>query len=159
MQSVVRSKTKTGGLNDEYRNFEKMDFAESSGSALFYPFDKVSQAFRLDPDSGFSGKILYLGKSFTAAFASMVLSFSPLDLLIGIAGAALIRLIIYVKGKNVKKYRKGTEYGSVRWGSAADIRLYIDPVFDNNILLTRTERLMMSNRPKNPKYARNKNVW
>jgi type IV secretion system protein VirD4 len=113
-----------------------MDFAKSSGSAFFYPFDKVSQAFRLNPDTGFSGKILYLGKSFTAAFASMVLSFSPLDLLIGIAGAALIRLIIYVKGKNVKKYRKGTEYGSVRWGSAADIRLYIDPVFDNNILLT-----------------------
>ena len=123
-----------------------------------YLFDKVAQAFRLAPGADLSGKILYLGKGFAAAFASAAPSFVPIDLLIGLIGAALIRLIVYVKGKNAKKYRKGIEYGSARWGKAADIKPYIDPVFDNNVILTQTERLMMSNRPKNPKYARNKNV-
>ncbi len=123
-----------------------------------YLFDKAAQAFRLAPGADLSGKILYLGKGFAAAFASAAPSFVLADLLIGIAGAALIRLIVYVKGKNAKKYRKGIEYGSARWGKAADIKPYVDPVFDNNVILTQTERLMMSNRPKNPKYARNKNV-
>ena len=123
-----------------------------------YLFDKVSQTFRLAPGTDFSGKILYLGKGFAAAFASAAPSFVLADLLIGIAGAAIIRLIVYVKGRNTKKYRKGIEYGSARWGKAADIKPYVDPVFDNNVILTQTERLMMSNRPKNPKYARNKNV-
>ena len=125
---------------------------------FFYLFDKAAQAFSLAPGADLSGKVLCLGKGFTAAFASAAPGFVPLDLFIGFIGAALIRLIIYVKGKNAKKYRKGIEYGSARWGSAADIKPYVDPVLDNNILLTRTERLMMSNRPKNPKYARNKNV-
>ncbi len=123
-----------------------------------YLFDKAAQAFRLAPGVDLSGRILYLGKGFTAAFASAAPSFVLTDLLIGIAGAALIRLIVYVKGRNAKKYRKGIEYGSARWGKAADIKPYVDPVFDNNVILTQTERLMMSNRPKNPKYARNKNV-
>ena len=123
-----------------------------------YLFDKAAQAFRFAPGADFSGKILYLGKGFAAAFASAAPSLVLMDLLIGIAGAALIRLIIYVKGRNAKKYRKGIEYGSARWGKAADIKPYVDPVFDNNVILTQTERLMMSNRPKNPKYARNKNV-
>ena len=81
-----------------------------------------------------------------------------MDLLIGIVGAVVIRLAVYVKGKNAKKYRKGMEYGSARWGNAEDIKPYIDPMFENNVLLTQTERLMMSSRPKHPKYARNKNV-
>ena len=123
-----------------------------------YLFDKAAQAFRLAPGADLSGKILYLGKGFAAAFASAAPSFVLADLLIGIAGAAMIRLIVYVKGRNAKKYRKGIEYGSARWGKAADIKPYVDPVFDNNVILTQTERLMMSNRPKNPKYARNKNV-
>lgn len=123
-----------------------------------YLFDKAAQAFRLAPGADFSGKILYLGKGFAAAFASAVPSFVLTDLAVGLAGAALIRLIVYVKGRNAKKYRKGIEYGSARWGKAADIKPYVDPVFDNNVILTQTERLMMSNRPKNPKYARNKNV-
>ena len=123
-----------------------------------YLFDKAAQAFRLAPSADLSGKILYLGKGFAAAFASAAPSFVLADLLIGLAGAALIRLIVYVKGRNAKKYRKGIEYGSARWGKAADIKPYVDPVFDNNVILTQTERLMMSNRPKNPKYARNKNV-
>lgn len=123
-----------------------------------YLFDKAAQAFRLAPGADLSGKILYLGKGFAAAFASAAPSFVLTDLAVGLAGAALIRLIVYVKGRNAKKYRKGIEYGSARWGKAADIKPYVDPVFDNNVILTQTERLMMSNRPKNPKYARNKNV-
>ena len=92
------------------------------------------------------------------AFATPLPSLAPMDLLIGIVGAVVIRLAVYVKGKNAKKYRKGMEYGSARWGNAEDIKPYIDPIFENNVLLTQTERLMMSSRPKHPKYARNKNV-
>ena len=123
-----------------------------------YLFDKAAQAFRLAPGADLSGKILYLGKGFATAFASAAPSLVLADLAVGIVGAAIIRLIVYVKGRNAKKYRKGIEYGSARWGKAADIKPYVDPVFDNNVILTQTERLMMSNRPKNPKYARNKNV-
>ena len=121
-------------------------------------FDKAGQAARLAPGADLSGKLLSIGEGFAAAFSSLAPSLHPADLLVGILGAALIRLIVYVKGKNAKKYRKGMEYGSARWGSADDIRPYIDPVFENNVLLTQTERLMMNSRPKQPKYARNKNV-
>ena len=123
-----------------------------------YLFDKAAQAVRLAPGADLSGKLLCIGNGFTSAFASPLPSFSPVDMLIGIAGAILIRLIVYAKGKNAKKYRKGVEYGSARWGNAEDIKPYIDPVFANNVLLTQTERLMMSSRPKQPKYARNKNI-
>ena len=123
-----------------------------------YLFDKAAQAVRLAPGADLSGKLLGIGNGFTSAFASPLPSFSPVDMLIGIAGAILIRLIVYTKGKNAKKYRKGMEYGSARWGNAEDIKPYIDPMFENNVLLTQTERLMMSSRPKHPKYARNKNV-
>ena len=123
-----------------------------------YLFDKVAQAVRLSPGLDMSAKILHLGDDFTAAFSSIAPSFHPINLFIGVAGAAIVRLIIYFKGKNAKKYRKGMEYGSARWGSAEDIKPYIDPVFENNVLLTQTERLMMSSRPKQPKYARNKNI-
>ena len=101
---------------------------------------------------------MQLGTGFAAAFSSIAPSLHPADLLIGIAGAVIIRLAVYMKGKNAKKYRKGMEYGSARWGGAEDIKPYIDPVFENNVLLTQTERLMMSSRPKQPKYARNKNI-
>ena len=80
------------------------------------------------------------------------------DRCVGVVGAVAVRLIVYRKGKNAKKYRKGEEYGSARWGTAKDIALYIDPKFENNILLTQTERLTMTGRPKDPKTARNKNV-
>ncbi len=123
-----------------------------------YLFDKIGQAARLSPGLDMSEKVLHLGNGFTAAFQNAMPSFVPLDLLVGIAGAAVIRLLVYVKGKNAKKYRKGMEYGSARWGGAQDIKPYVDPVFQNNIILTQTERLMMSSRPKQPKYARNKNV-
>ena len=123
-----------------------------------YLFDKIGQAVRFSPGLDMSEKVLHLGDGFTAAFQSAMPSFVPLDLLVGIAGAAVIRLLVYAKGKNAKKYRKGMEYGSARWGGAQDIKPYVDPVFQNNIILTQTERLMMSSRPKQPKYARNKNV-
>ena len=123
-----------------------------------YLFDKVGAAVRLSPGMDASQKILHLGEGFTAAFASAAPSFHPADLLIGVAGAVIIRLAVYLKGKNAKKYRKGIEYGSARWGPADDIKPYTDPVFENNIPLTQTERLTMNSRPKQPKYARNKNI-
>ncbi|MGI5899702.1 MAG: VirD4-like conjugal transfer protein, CD1115 family [Christensenellales bacterium] len=121
-------------------------------------FDKVGQAFRLAGGADLSAKVLNLGNGFAAAFESFGLSLHPLDLIIGIAGAVIIRLIVYFKGKNAKKYRQGMEYGSARWGNSEDIKPYTDPTFQNNVILTQTERLTMSSRPKQPKYARNKNI-
>ena len=126
--------------------------------AFVYLFGKVGQAFRLAQGADLSGKLLHIGQGFSAAFASAAPSFHPTDLLIGLAAAVIIRLVVYSKQKNAKKYRKGMEYGTARWGTVADIKPFIDPVFDNNVLLTQTERLMMSNRPKDPKNARNKNI-
>ena len=126
--------------------------------AFVYLFGKVGQAFRLAQGVDLSAKLLHIGQGFSAAFASAAPSFHPTDLLIGLAAAVIIRLVVYSKQKNAKKYRKGMEYGTARWGTAADIKPFIDPVFDNNVLLTQTERLMMSNRPKDPKNARNKNI-
>ena len=119
---------------------------------------KLGQAARLSPGADFSGKALHLMEGFAAAFRSALPSFHPIDLCVGVAAALLIRLIVYVKGKNAKKFRKNLEYGSARWGKPEDIAPYVDPKFENNVILTQTERLMMSNRPKDPKTARNKNV-
>ena len=123
-----------------------------------YLFDKLCQAVRLAPGLDASEKLLHIGQGFQTAFASSAPSFHALDICVGILGAILVRLAVYVKGKNAKKYRKGIEYGSARWGTAADIAPYIDPVPDWNIPLTRTESLTMTSRPKQPKYARNKNI-
>ena len=119
---------------------------------------KLGQAWRFAPGMDFSGKALHLMEGFAAAFQSALPSFHPIDLCVGVAAALLIRLIVYVKGKNAKKFRKNLEYGSARWGKPEDIAPYVDPKFENNVILTQTERLMMSNRPKDPKTARNKNV-
>ena len=119
---------------------------------------KLGQAARLSPGADFSGKALHLMEGFAAAFQSALPSFHPIDLCVGVAAALLIRLAVYVKGKNAKKFRKNLEYGSARWGRPEDIAPYVDPKFENNVILTQTERLMMSNRPKDPKTARNKNV-
>ena len=119
---------------------------------------KLGQAWRLAPGMEFSGKALHLMEGFAAAFRSALPSFHPIDLRVGVAAALLIRLAVYVKGKNAKKFRKNLEYGSARWGRPEDIAPYVDPKFENNVILTQTERLMMSNRPKDPKTARNKNV-
>ena len=126
--------------------------------AFVYLFGKVGQAFRLAQGVDISAKLLHIGQGFSAAFASAAPSFHPSDLLIGLAAAVIIRLVVYSKQKNAKKYRHNVEYGSARWGTHDDIAPYIDPVFQNNVILTQTERLTMSSRPKNPKYARNKNV-
>ncbi len=123
-----------------------------------YLFDKLCQAVRLAPGLDASEKLLHIGQGFQTAFASSAPSFHALDICVGILGAVLVRLAVYVKGKNAKKYRKGIEYGSARWGTAADIAPYVDPVPDWNIPLTRTESLTMTSRPKQPKYARNKNI-
>ena len=121
-------------------------------------FDKLCQAVRLSPGADASEKLLRIAQGFTGAFASLWLSLHPLDLLLGVAGAALVRLAVYLKAKNAKKYRRGVEYGSARWGRPEDIAPYIDPVPDWNIPLTRTESLTMTSRPKDPKTARNKNI-
>ena len=123
-----------------------------------YHFDKLCQAVRLAPGLDASEKLLHIGQGFQTAFVSSAPRFHALDICVGILGAVLVRLAVYVKGKNAKKYRKGIEYGSARWGTAADIAPYIDPVPDWNIPLTRTESLTMTSRPKQPKYARNKNI-
>ena len=123
-----------------------------------YLFAKCGQAYRLAAGADASAKLLHLTGGISAAFANPLPSLHPFDLCVGLAGAVAVRLIVYSKGKNAKKYRKGMEYGSARWGGAEDIKPYIDPIFENNVLLTQTERLMMSSRPKHPKYARNKNV-
>ncbi|MDD4509753.1 MAG: type IV secretory system conjugative DNA transfer family protein [Oscillospiraceae bacterium] len=121
-------------------------------------FTKIGQAWRLAQGTDLSGKMLHIPEGFKMAFQSFLPSFHPVDILVGIAFALIIRLIVYVRGKNAKKFRKNEEYGSARWGTQEDIAPYVDPVFKNNIILTQTERLMMSNRPKDPRNARNKNV-
>ena len=119
---------------------------------------KLGEAARLAPGADFSGKALHIIEGLSQAFQSVVPSFHPVDLCVGIAVAGIIRLAVYIKGKNAKKFRKNLEYGSARWGNAEDIKPYADPVFENNIILTQTEFLTMNNRPKDPKTARNKNV-
>ena len=119
---------------------------------------KLGQAWRLAPGGDASAKLLGLLDGFAAAFQSALPSFHPLDLLVGLCCGAALRLAVYIKGKNAKKYRKGAEYGSARWGTKEDIRPFMDPIFENNVILTATEFLTMNNRPKDPKTARNKNV-
>ena len=139
-------------------NMKKLFLLNLPYLLFVYPFDKLAQAFRLAPGADLSGKLLSIGDGFTAAFSSPWLSFHPTDLLIGIAGAVILRMAVYLKGKNAKKYRHGIEYGSARWGTAADIAPYMDKDFFQNIPMTQTERITMANRPKQPKYARNKNI-
>ena len=139
-------------------NMKKMFLLNLPYLLFVYPFDKLAQAFRLAPGADLSGKLLSIGDGFTAAFSSPWLSFQPTDLLIGIAGAVVLRMAVYLKGKNAKKYRHGIEYGSARWGTAADIAPYMDKDFFQNIPMTQTERITMASRPKQPKYARNKNI-
>ena len=119
---------------------------------------KIGQAIRLAPGMDFSGKALHMMEGIRDAFVSPMPSFHPADLGIGICIAAAMRLAVYIKGKNAKKFRHNREYGSARWGTAADIAPYVDPAFENNIILTQTESLTMNNRPADPRTARNKNV-
>ena len=123
-----------------------------------YLFDKAAQAIRLSPSADASQKLLHLGDGFSTALASPLPSIHPIDLLIGIAGAVVVWVTVYVKGKNAKKFRKNMEYGSARWGTHEDIAPYMDENPRNNLILTKTEGLTMNSRPKDPKTARNKNV-
>ena len=139
-------------------NVKKLLILNAPYLLFVWLFMKVGEAFRLSPGADLSGKLLHIMEGITAAFEKPLPSLNGQDFLIGIAGAVILRLAVYMKGKNAKKYRKGVEYGSARWGNAKDIEPYIDPDFYNNVLLTQTERLTMNSRPKSPKYARNKNV-
>ena len=118
----------------------------------------LGEAWRLATGADASAKMLSFFSTLPVALGSWWPSLHPLDLAVGICCGAGLRLAVYLKGKNAKKYRHNVEYGSARWGTHEDIAPYIDPVFQNNVILTQTERLTMSSRPKNPKYARNKNV-
>lgn len=123
-----------------------------------YFCDKVAWLWRVSEGTNASDKMMAVMNHFDKLFANPLPSFHPRDLLIGVAGGIALRLVVYYKAKNAKKFRQGVEYGSARWGNAKDIEPYMDSVFENNVLLTQTERLMMSGRPKEPKYARNKNI-
>ena len=118
----------------------------------------LGEAWRLAEGADMSAKLLGFFNTFMVALSNPLPSFHPLDLVIGIIFGAGLRLAVYLKGKNAKKYRHNEEYGSARWGTAKDIEPFMDQKFEDNIILTKTERLMMSNRPKNPANARNKNV-
>jgi len=120
-------------------------------------FAKLGQAVRLAPGMDASQKLLGLSEGFSLAFQS-IWPGTAFDWLVGLCGAVIIRLAVYFKGKEAKKYRKNVEYGSARWGTKKDIVPFMDPKPENNIILTQTEGLMMSGRPKNPAHARNKNV-
>ena len=124
----------------------------------FYFADKIAAVFRLAPGTEFIDKLTNGLAVFGSAFANPLPSFHPVDLLIGLSAGVLLKLAVYVKGKNRKKFRQGEEYGSARWGTPKDIEPFMAPKFADNIILTKTERLMMSNRPPDPKNARNKNV-
>lgn len=123
-----------------------------------YFCNKIAWLWRISPEQEASAKMLAVMEGLNDLFSNPLPSFFPKDLWIGIAGGAGLRLMVYFKAKNAKKFRHGMEYGSARWGTEKDIEPYIDPVFENNVLLTQTERLMMSGRLKEPKYARNKNI-
>ena len=124
----------------------------------FYVVEKCAWLYRHCIGGTVVQKLGVMLMNLPVAFQSWIPSFHIRDLLAGIIGALLLRCVVYMKGKNAKKFRQGEEYGSARWGNEKDIEPFIDPVFENNIILTQTERLTMNSRPKLPKYARNKNV-
>ena len=124
----------------------------------FYMVEKAAWLYRHCNGDSVVDRLMVLFMNFGLAYKSVLPSFHTFDLMVGLVGAAALKAVIYFKGKNAKKYRQGEEYGSARWGNQKDIEPFIDPVFENNVILTQTERLMMSGRPKHPKYARNKNV-
>ena len=120
----------------------------------------VGEAWRLATGINASQKVqsIILDGTFATAFSNPMPSFHPIDLIVGLAIGGILRLAVYIKSKNAKKFRHNQEYGSARWGTHADIEPYMDPLFANNVILSQTERLTMNNRPAQPKYARNKNT-
>ena len=140
------------------RNIKKLLILNSPYLLFALLGTKLGQAAQLAPGGDFSAKLLHILDGFKEAFSSLAPSFHPIDLCVGIAATAVIRLAVYIRSKNAKKFRKNEEYGSARWGTPEDIAPFVDPVFANNIILTQTESLTMNNRPKDPRTARNKNV-
>ena len=124
----------------------------------FYFVDKLASVFRLAPGTELADKLTGGFANVGTAFANPLPSFNPIDLLIGVSAGALLKLAVFIKSKNRKKFRQGEEYGSARWGKPEDIKPYTDDDFYNNVILTQTEYLTMNSRPKDPKYARNKNI-
>ncbi len=118
----------------------------------------LGEAWRLSKLIDAPNEIGALVKALPIALSNLMPSFDPFDMMVGIICGVLLKVVVYVKGKNAKKYRHGAEYGTVRWGNAQDIEPFMAPNFKDNVILTQTERLMMNSRPKRPKYARNKNV-
>ena len=125
---------------------------------IWYLVDKVSWLYRMVPGDMAAKKIGNTFMCFTQAFSNPLPSFHIIDIMVGIVGALIIRFVVYYRSKNAKKFREGVEYGSARWGTPQDIKPYVDEEPDNNVILTQTEMLTMSSRPKVPKYARNKNI-
>jgi len=125
---------------------------------IFYVGNKLAWLYQYCVGDSMIERLIVLVLNFQLAFSRILPSMHKNKLLVGLTGAVGVKLMVYLKGKNAKKFRQGVEYGSARWGTAKDIAPFIDPVFENNILLTMTERLTMNGRPKNPKFARNKNV-
>ena len=124
---------------------------------ILWVFLKVGTAYRLAAGASFVEKLIGMAPALSMAFADFAPELNPFDWLIGIVGAVAIRLLIYFKSKNAQKYRRDAEYGSARWGTEKDIKPFVDPKFENNVILTETELLTMNTRPKNPANARNLN--
>ena len=143
--------------SDEQKN-EKAFAPEPAYILVGLLSNNVFEGWRIAQGANMSEKLLGFMDSLGAAFANPLPSLYPTDLLLGLCCGAALRLAVWLKGRNAKKYRHGVEYGSARWGTPKDIEPFMDPNFEDNIILTRSERLMMSNRPKNPANARNKNV-
>ena len=154
MQSIPKTlKEKTKGVN------KKQLALKCAPYVIFgYVLNKVSWLYGQQAGDNTLQKVLDTINGMRGAFVNPFPSFMPRDLLVGVGCGIGFRMVVYYKAKNAKKFRQGVEYGSARWGTAKDIEPYVDPVFENNVLLTATERLMMSGRPKQPKYARNKNI-
>ena len=146
-------KAKTGNLDKKKLVLMNLPYVLAG-----YFCDKTACLWRVSPGQDASAKMMAVMAGMEDLFSNPLPSFHPRDLLIGAGCGIMLRLVVYFKAKNAKKFRHGMEYGSARWGNAKDIEPYVDPVFENNVLLTETERLMMSGRPKQPKYARNKNI-
>ena len=125
---------------------------------ILWAFLKLGTAYRLAAGADFAHKLIGMGQTISPAFADFAPGLHPFDWLVGIAGAAALRLVVYAKAKKAKKYRRDEEYGSARWGGPKDIEPFTDPKFENNVILTGTELLTMNTRPKNPANARNLNA-
>ena len=139
-------------------DFKRLAIRNIPYVTVFYLMDKTAWLYRHCTGDSFVERAGVLFFNFQMAFSDLFPSFYRNDLAVGILSAVAIKFVVYIKSKNAKKYRHGVEYGSARWGTPTDIAPFIDPVFENNIILTQTERLTMDSRPKLPKYARNKNV-